>query len=80
MKEHAMTYGKKLDKGVPKIEILWVSPLFSATTAKRVEHNMKIEWQNNCQDWQYLENDRFIIPPTVEKICIKVRKKYDIFL
>ena len=68
MKEHQKYYKKD-------IAILGVIPLTSKYTTLRVESKM-IELWKTFEGWQYLRNDRFIIPEDVHEIKITVRKDY----
>lgn len=67
MKEHIDSYKKD-------IEILFISPKYSKYTTLRVEDRTKELFKQLGYD--YIRNDRFIIPPQVEEITIKVRKEY----
>ena len=58
------------------VTILGVIPVTSEYTTLRVEKQTKENWIENHPDWQYLRNDRFIIPEDVTEIEIRVRKKY----
>ena len=69
MKEHKRYY--KQD-----VEVLGTITVTSEFTTLRVEKLTKQEWQENHPDWEYLRNDRFIIPEDVKEIEIKVRKTY----
>lgn len=69
MKEHKRYY--KQD-----VEVLGTIAVTSEFTTLRVEKLTKQEWQENHPDWEYLRNDRFIIPEDVKEIEIKVRKTY----
>ena len=70
MKEHLRAYKYEFD-----IEILWFSPHYSKYTTLRIEDRMK-EWWIEQTEWEYIRNDRFIIPDTVKEIIITVRKDY----
>jgi len=72
MTEHAGYYKEP-------IYILWVSPVYSKYTTLRIEDRQKEEWIA-AEPWEYLENDRFIIPLGVEEITIRVRREYAILL
>lgn len=61
------------------VEVLWFSPIVSKYTALRVEDRQKDYWIQNM-NWEYIKNDRFIIPPDVKEVIIKVRKEYHISL
>ena len=69
MKEHKRYYKKD-------VAVLGVIPVTSEYTTLRVEKNTKELWRENHPNWQYLRNDRFIIPEDVTEIEIKVRKIY----
>ena len=69
MKEHKRYY--KQD-----VEVLGTIAVTSEFTTLRVEKLTKQEWQEKHPDWEYLRNDRFIIPEGVKEIEIKVRKTY----
>lgn len=69
MKEHKRYYKEN-------VTILGVIPVTSEYTTLRVEKQTKENWIENHPDWQYLRNDRFIIPEDVTEIEIKVRKSY----
>lgn len=73
MKEHCKYYQKP-------IYILWVSPEYSKYTALRIEDRQKEQWIAAFPLWQYIENDRFIIPKEYSKVIITVRKDYEILL
>ena len=72
MIEHAGYYGEP-------IYILWVSPLLSKYTTLRIEDRQKDEWIASMP-WEYLENDRFIIPDGVDEVGIRIRKTYVVAL
>lgn len=69
MKEHCKAYKEE-------IFILWISPTISKYTSERVEFRTKRNWLL-LSDWEYLKNDRFIIPPDVQEITIPIKKKYN---
>jgi len=72
MTEHRRGYGKK-------IHVIWLSPpLKSRFSTLRVEENMINLWRETEPTWQYMRNDRFIIPIGVEKVSIKIRKEYEV--
>ena len=71
MKEHMKYYDSD-------ITIIWISPPYSKYTTLRVEDRNKALWIKEHPDWQYINNDRFIIPDTVNEIVIKVIKEYHI--
>ena len=68
MREHEKYYGKK-------VIVLWQSPAYSKWTTLRVEDNMKTQWIEEGI-FEYLRNDRFLIPAEVHEVRIKVRKEY----
>lgn len=68
MKEHEKYYQKN-------VNVLGVIPLTSKYTTLRVEKKMIDLWKT-FSGWQYLRNDRFIIPEDVKEIIITVRKNY----
>jgi hypothetical protein len=70
MKEHLRNYKEN-------IFILWISPSYSKWTTVRVEDRQK-KWWIEHTNWQYLRQDRFIIPPGVKEITITVRKEWHI--
>ena len=70
MKEQCKYYDKK-------ITVLWFSPTYSKYTTLRIEDRMKTYWRE-FTDWEYKNNDRFVIPPEVKDITITVRKDYNI--
>ena len=72
LQEHMRAYGTDL-------EVLWFSPAYEWLTTLRIERRQKDYWIQNM-NWQYIKNDRFIIPPDVKEIVIKVRKEYHISL
>lgn len=73
MKEHLKFYK------INELSVLWVSPSVSKYTTFRVEDKMKQWWiEENC--WEYLANDRFIIPAEVKDVIITIRKDYKISL
>ena len=71
MMEHAKYFQKE-------IHVLWFSPQLSKYTTLRIEDRQKNFWIENKPDWQYLENDRFIIPEDVHDIAITIKKNYPI--
>lgn len=70
MKEHLRNYGEDL-------YVLWISPAYSKWTTVRVEDRQK-KWWREQGGWQYLRNDRFVIPEGVKEITITVRKEWRI--
>jgi len=73
MKQHQDYFSKD-------IYILWVSPTYSKYTTLRIEDRQKAVWIEQQPNWQYIKNDRFIIPQFVNQIVIKVIKNYEIIL
>lgn len=69
MKEHKRYYKED-------ITVLGVIPVTSEYTTLRVEKQTKEKWRNDFPEWEYMRNDRFIIPEDVTEIEIKVRKIY----
>lgn len=61
------------------IYIQWISPALSKYTTLRIEQRMKKIWKI-FDEWEYIKNDRFIIPEDVEKITIKIKKEYEVIL
>lgn len=70
MKEHLRYY-----KFEYNIEILWISPAYSKYTTLRIEDKMK-RWWIEANQWEYIRNDRFIIPDSVKEVTITVKKDY----
>ena len=70
MKEHLRSYKYQYN-----IEVLWFSPCYSKYTTLRIEDRMK-SWWIEQQAWEYIRNDRFIIPTETKEIIITVRKDY----
>ena len=68
MKEHEKYYKTN-------VSVLGVIPLTSRYTTLRVEQKMIDLWKT-FPDWEYLRNDRFIIPEDVHQVVITVRKDY----
>lgn len=71
-KEHKRAYKED-------VTVLGVIPVTSKFTTLRVEEQTKEKWKQNA-NWEYKRNDRFIIPPEVEKVQITVRKTYEFSL
>ena len=69
MREHKRYYKQN-------VAVLGTIAVTSEYTTLRVEKQTKLDWRENHPDWQYLRNDRFIIPEDVKEIEIKVRKTY----
>jgi hypothetical protein len=69
MKEHERYYKKS-------IHILGQICVTSEFTTLRVEKQTKELWRETHPDWEYMRNDRFIIPEDVTEITIKIRKEY----
>ena len=70
MKEHLKQYDYMYN-----IEVLWFSRKYSWSTILAVERKMKKFWIDFL-GWEYIPNDRFIIPKSITEIFIKVRKDY----
>lgn len=70
MKEHLRYYKFQYD-----IEVLWISPRYSKYTTLRIEDRMK-RWWIEKGEWEYIRNDRFIIPDHVKEVVVTVRKDY----
>lgn len=68
MREHRKKYGKP-------IEVLWISKPYSKFTTLRVEEETKRRWRE-LDKFQYIRNDRFVIPENVNQVTIKVRKEW----
>ena len=67
--EHERNYKKP-------VTVLWLSPkLRGRFTALKVEEDNKEKWIAGT-NWEYLRNDRFIIPPEVDSIKITIKKDY----
>lgn len=62
-----------------EITILWVSPNYSKYTTLRME-DKHIDLWKTFEGFQYIKNDRFIIPACITSVTIKVRKEYKIKL
>ena len=71
MKAHYHMYGI--------VCLLWVSPIFSKYTAGKVEDEFK-DFTRNHLAWEYIRNDRFIMPDGITTIEVRVRKTYTIHL
>lgn len=70
MKEHLRYYKYEFD-----IEVYWFSPCLSKYTTLRIEDRTKLLWQT-FQDWEYIRNDRFLLPQEIKEVTIKIRKNY----
>lgn len=68
MREHERYYQKD-------VVILGIIPLTSKYTTLRVEQKTIDKWKT-FENWEYLRNDRFIIPEDVHQVTITVRKDY----
>lgn len=69
MLEHERNYKKP-------VIVLWLSPkLRGRFTSLKVEEDNKEKWIAGT-NWEYLRNDRFIIPPEVDSIKITIKKDY----
>lgn len=71
LKEHLKNYKYEFN-----IEVLWFSPRYSSVeTTTRVERRT-IKFWSEFLGWEYIPNDRFILPDDVTEISIRVRKDY----
>lgn len=70
LKEHLRNYKYQFD-----IDVLWFSPRYSKYTTLRIEDKQKQWWIENTE-WEYVRNDRFIIPDYVKEVTVTVRKDY----
>lgn len=61
------------------LEVLWFSPAISKYTSLRIEDRQKSYWID-LGEWDYINNDRFIIPSSVEEIIIQIKKEYKVKL
>ena len=69
MLEHERNYKKP-------VTVLWFSPkLRGRFTSLKVEEDNKEKWIAGT-NWEYLRNDRFIIPPEVDSVKITIKKDY----
>lgn len=69
MLEHERNYKKP-------VTVLWLSPkLRRRFTSLKVEEDNKEKWINGT-NWEYLRNDRFIIPPEITSVKITIKKDY----
>lgn len=69
MLEHERNYKKP-------VTVLWLSPkLRGRFTSLKVEEDNKEKWINGT-NWEYLQNDRFIIPPEITSVKITIKKDY----
>ena len=69
MLEHERNYKKP-------VPVLWLSPkLRGRFTSLKVEEDNKEKWINGT-NWEYLRNDRFIIPPEITSVKITIKKDY----
>ena len=59
------------------VTVLWTSNPYSKYTTLRIEERTIEKWKQ-MEGFQYIRNDRFIIDPSIHKISIKVRKKWEI--
>jgi len=74
LKEHLRSY-----KFNYHIDVLWISPTLAKYTTLRIEDRQKTWWKE-FPGWEYIPNDRFIIPSNVTDITIKIRKEYHILI
>lgn len=69
MLEHERNYKKP-------VTVLWLSPkLRGRFTSLKVEEDNKEKWIAGT-NWEYLRDDRFIIPPEVDSVKITIKKDY----
>lgn len=69
MLEHERNYKKP-------VTVLWLSPkLRGRFTSLKVDEDNKEKWINGT-NWEYLRNDRFIIPPEITSVKITIKKDY----
>ena len=69
MLEHERNYKKP-------VTVLWLSPkLRGRFTSLKVEEDNKEKWIART-NWEYLRNDRFIIPPEITSVKITIKKDY----
>ena len=69
MLEHERNYKKP-------VTVLWLSlKLRGRFTSLKVEEDNKEKWITGT-NWEYLRNDRFIIPPEVDSVKITIKKDY----
>lgn len=69
MLEHERNYKKP-------VTVLWLSPkLRGRFTSLKAEEDNKEKWIAGT-NWEYLRNDRFIIPPEVDSVKITIKKDY----
>lgn len=69
MLEHERNYKKP-------VTVLWLSPkLRGRFTSLKVEEDNKEKWIAGT-NWEYLRNDRFIIPPEITSVKITIKKDY----
>lgn len=64
--------------GAKRITVLWVSPLYAESTARRLEWQLKQIAKS--MDWVIIPKDRFIIPKEVKEFQFTVRKTYTVTL
>ena len=57
------------------IKILWISPCYKKFTTLRVEQKTKDIWRS-VDDWEWVPNDRFLIPDKVEELRVVVRNEF----
>lgn len=69
MLEHERAYKKP-------VTVLWLSPkLRGRFSALKIEEDNKEKWISE-ENWEYLRNDRFVIPENVNQVKITIKKDY----
>lgn len=69
--------GEELRQYKQDMCVLWVSPCYKKYTTLRVEEKTKDSWRA-LVDWEYIPNDRFLIPDIIQEVCVVVRNEYRI--
>lgn len=59
------------------VRLFWISPVFSKYTAGKVEDEFK-DFGKNHLNWEWVRQDRFILPDEVVEVEVRVRKTYTI--
>ena len=78
MKEHSRNYGT--DDQKEDIAIIWFKKVKSKWTTLRIEEETKTKWIKNEPTWEYIRNDRFVLPNLINQVSIKIRKNYSVNL
>lgn len=78
MKEHSRNYGT--DDQKEDIAIIWFKKVKSKWTTLRIEEETKTKWIENEPTWEYIRNDRFVLPNLINQVSIKIRKNYSVNL